>query len=72
MFEVVSNTLEVKILALVLTLNVLVANRKIVSKNTIVFILIKLLLHHLLNMFALRYKHYQQDYRKFAYPTLFG
>jgi hypothetical protein len=46
MFEVVSNTLEVKILALVLTLNVLVANRKIVSKNTIVFILIKLLLHH--------------------------
>ena len=46
MFEVVSNTLEVKILALVLTLNVLVASRKIVSKNTIVFILIKLPLHH--------------------------
>ena len=46
MFEVVSNTLEVKILALVLTLNVLVANRKTVSKNTIVFILIKLPLRH--------------------------
>ena len=71
MFEVVSNTLEVKILALVLTLNVLVTSRKIVSKKKMFFILIKLLLRHLLNMFALRYKHYRLDYQKFAYPQSF-
>ncbi len=71
MFEVVSNTLEVKILALVLTLNVLVTSRKIVSKKKMFFILIKLLLRHLLNMFASHCKHYQLDYRMFAYPTPF-
>jgi len=38
MFEVVSNTLEVKILALVLKLNVLVTSRKIVSKKKMFFI----------------------------------
>ena len=70
MFEVVSNTLEVKILALVLTLNVLVTSRKIVSKKKMFFI--KLPLHCLIDKFALRYKHYQLDYQKFAYPTPFG
>ena len=72
MFEVVSNTLEVKILALVLTLNVLVTSRKIVSKKKMFFILIKLPLRYWIDKFALRYKHYRLDYRKFAYPTLFA
>ena len=49
MFEVVSNTLEVKILALVLTLNVLVTSRKIVSKKKMFFI--KLPSHCLIGMF---------------------
>jgi len=49
MFEVVSKTLEVKILALVLTLNVLVTSRKIVSKKKMFFI--KLPLHCLIGMF---------------------
>ena len=49
MFEVVSKTLEVKILALVLTLNVLVTSRKIVSKKKMVFI--KLPSHCLIGMF---------------------
>ena len=70
MFEVVSKTLEVKILALVLTLNVLVTSRKIVSKKKMFFI--KLPLHCLIDKFALRYKRYQLDYQKFAYPTPFG
>ena len=35
MFDVVSKTLEVKILALVLTLNVLVTTKKRVTKNKI-------------------------------------
>ena len=41
MFDVVSKTLEVKILALVLTLNVLVTTRKRVTKNRIVLIILK-------------------------------
>ena len=41
MFEVESKMLEVKILALVLTLNVLVTTRKRVTKNKIVFIILK-------------------------------
>ena len=49
MFEVVSKTLEVKILALVLTLNVLVTSRKIVSKKIMFFITLPL--HCLIGMF---------------------
>ena len=41
MFDVVSKMLEVKILALVLTLNVLVTTRKRVTKNKIVLIILK-------------------------------
>ena len=70
MFEVVSKTLEVKILALVLTLNVLVTSRKIVSKKKMFFI--KLPLHCLIDKFALRYIRYRLSCRMFAYPTPFG